>query len=55
MTFEQIARFWHARKQAGWAEAHAADVLASLERAVVAPIVTAGPGITGQVLAIPVS
>jgi integrase len=38
MTFEQVARSWHARKQSGWAEAHAADVITSLERDVFAPI-----------------
>jgi integrase len=38
MTFEQVARAWHARKQSGWAQAHAADVLTSLERDVFAPI-----------------
>ncbi|WP_242148970.1 tyrosine-type recombinase/integrase [Sphingomonas sp. BAUL-RG-20F-R05-02] len=38
MTFEQVARSWHARKQSGWAQAHAADVLTSLERDVFAPI-----------------
>jgi len=38
MTFEQVARSWHARRKPGWTETHAADVLASLERDVFAPI-----------------
>lgn len=31
-SFEQLARDWHRHQQAGWSKAHAADVLASLER-----------------------
>lgn len=32
VTFEQLARRWHERRQGRWSAEHAADVLASLER-----------------------
>ncbi|MFN3388489.1 MAG: tyrosine-type recombinase/integrase, partial [Allosphingosinicella sp.] len=32
ITFEQLARRWHAHRRGGWSDVHAEDVLASLER-----------------------
>jgi len=32
MTFEELARHWHARRRDRWSDQHAADVIASLER-----------------------
>ncbi|WP_240502089.1 tyrosine-type recombinase/integrase [Sphingomonas panacis] len=38
MSFERIARSWHARRLSGWTDRHAVDVLASLERDVFAAV-----------------
>lgn len=38
MTFAQAARAWHAHRAPGWSKAHAADVLATLERDVLPAI-----------------
>ena len=43
-TFEQLARAWHAHKLDEWAPAHAAEVLASLERDVFPAIGAAAIG-----------